>query len=87
MTNIGMLMLMSIAKVKFDGDIADSVGAYLAVVMMPLAYSIATGIMFAVLAWVILKVVTKKAKDISPIMWVVFVLFALRIVALVANFQ
>jgi AGZA family xanthine/uracil permease-like MFS transporter len=55
--------------------------------MMPLAYSIATGIMFAVLAWVILKVVTKKAKDISPIMWVVFVLFALRIVALVANFQ
>ncbi len=84
---VGMLMLMSIAKVKFDGDIADSVGAYLAVVMMPLAYSIATGIMFAVLAWVILKVVTKKAKDISPIMWVVFVLFALRIVALVANFQ
>ncbi len=84
---VGMLMLMSIAKVKFDGDIADSVGAYLAVVMMPLAYSIATGIMFAVLAWVILKVVTKKAKDVSPVMWIVFVLFALRIVALVANFQ
>nr|WP_022777093.1 solute carrier family 23 protein [Butyrivibrio sp. AE3009] len=84
---VGMLMLMSIGKVKFDGDIADSVGAYLAVVMMPLAYSIATGIMFAVIAWVILKVVTKKAKDISPVMWVVFVLFALRIVALVTNFQ
>ncbi len=84
---VGMLMLMSIAKVKFDGDIADSVGAYLAVVMMPLSYSIATGIMFAVLAWVILKVVTKKAKDISPVMWVVFILFVLRIIALVANFQ
>jgi AGZA family xanthine/uracil permease-like MFS transporter len=84
---VGMLMLMSIGKVKFDGDIADSVGAYLAVVMMPLAYSIATGIMFAVIAWVLLKVVTKKAKDISPVMWIVFCLFALRIVALVTNFQ
>ncbi|WP_330375712.1 NCS2 family permease [Butyrivibrio proteoclasticus] len=83
---VGMLMLMSITKVKFDGDIADSVGAYLAVVMMPLAYSIATGIMFAVLAWVILKVVCGKVKEISPIMWIVFALFALRIVALVTNF-
>lgn len=84
---VGMLMLMSAAKIKFDGDIADSVGAYLAIVMMPLAYSIATGIMFAVIAWVLLKVCTKKIKDVSPIMWCIFVLFLLRIVALVTNFQ
>ncbi len=84
---VGMLMLMSAAKIKFDGDIADSVGAYLAIVMMPLAYSIATGIMFAVIAWVLLKVCTRKIKDISPIMWCIFVLFMLRIVALVTNFQ
>ena len=84
---VGMLMLMSVAKIKFDGDIADSVGAYLAIVMMPLAYSIATGIMFAVIAWVLLKVCTKKIKDVSPIMWCIFVLFILRIVALVTNFQ
>ena len=84
---VGMLMLMSAAKINFDGDIADSVGAYLAIVMMPLAYSIATGIMFAVIAWVLLKVCTKKIKDVSPIMWCIFVLFILRIVALVTNFQ
>ena len=84
---VGMLMLMSVAKIRFDGDIADSVGAYLAIVMMPLAYSIATGIMFAVIAWVLLKVCTKKIKDVSPIMWCIFVLFILRIVALVTNFQ
>ena len=84
---VGMLMLMSVTKVKFDGDIADSVGAYLAVVMMPLSYSIATGIMFAVLAWVILKVIVKKAKDVSPVMWIVFCLFVLRIIALITNFQ
>ena len=84
---VGMLMMMSVTKIKFDGDIADSVGAYLAIVMMGLAYSIATGIMFAILAWVILKVVCGKAKEVSPVMWGVFVLFALRIVALVTNFQ
>lgn len=84
---VGMLMLMSFGKIKFDGDIADSIGAYLAIVMMPLAYSIAAGIMFSVIAWVILKVCTKKAGDISPVMWGIFVLFMLRIAALIGNFQ
>ncbi len=84
---VGMLMVGSAKNIEFDGDIADTLGAYLAIVMMPLAYSIATGIMFAVLSWVIVKVLIGKAKDITPIMWFVFVLFALRIVVLVTNFQ
>ncbi len=84
---VGLLMSSSVKKISFDGDIADTVGAFLAMVMMPLAYSIATGIMFAILSWVILKVCTKKAKDVSPARWVIFVLFLLRIVALIANFQ
>ena len=85
---VGMLMVFSITKVKFDdGDIADSIGAYLALVMMPLSYSIATGIMFAILGWVIIKVIEGKAKEISPVMWIVFVLFVLRIAALITNFQ
>ncbi len=85
---VGMLMVFSITKVKFDdGDIADSIGAYLALVMMPLSYSIATGIMFAILGWVIVKAIEGKAKEVSPVMWIVFVLFLLRIVALVTNFQ
>ena len=85
---VGMLMVFSITKVKFDdGDIADSIGAYLALVMMPLAYSIATGIMFAILGWVIIKAIEGKAKEISPVMWIVFTLFAIRIVTLITNFQ
>ncbi len=82
-----MLMLSSAKKIEFDGDIADTVAAYMAMLMMPLAYSIATGIMFGILVWVILKVFEKKTKDISPVMWVVFVLFCLRIVTLVTNFS
>ena len=84
---VGMLMVSSVKKIEFNGDLADTAGAYMAIVMMPLAYSIATGIMFAIMTWVIIKVVEKKAKEIQPVMWVVFVLFALRILTLVTNFQ
>ena len=80
MLYVGLLMLSSIKKVDFSNDIADTVGAFLAIVMMPLTYSIANGIMFGILAWVILKVVTGKMKDISAVMWVSVVLFAIYIV-------
>ncbi len=47
--------------------------------MMPLTYSIANGIMFGIVSWVILKLVTGKAKDISAVMWISVVLFAIYI--------
>lgn len=83
MLYVGVLMLSAIKNMEFDGDIADVIGGFLAVVMMPFAYSIATGIMFGIVSWVILKVVTGKIKDVSAIMWVSFALFAIYIVTLV----
>ena len=83
----GMLMVSSASKIKFDGDVADVASAYMAILMMPLTYSIANGIMFGIISWVILKVLTGKAKEVNPVMWVVFILFALRIIALITNFQ
>ena len=80
-------MFSSAIKIKFEGDVADIASAYMAILMMPLTYSIANGIMFGIMSWVILKVFTKKAKDVTPVMWVIFILFALRIAALVTNFQ
>ena len=58
----------------------------LAIIMMPFTYSIANGIMFGILAWVILKVITGKAKDVPAVMWISFLLFALRMVTLVVKF-
>ena len=80
---VGLLMMKSVLKMKFDGDIADVVGGFLALIMMPFTYSIANGIMFGILAWVVLKVCTGKVKDIHPVMWVSFALFVLRIIKLV----
>ena len=80
MLYVGLLMLSSVKKVDFDGDAADVISAFLAIVMMPLTYSIANGIMFGILSWVILKLATGKAKDINGIMWVSVALFAIYIV-------
>lgn len=79
MMYVGLLMLSSIKKVDFEADIADTIGAFLAIVIMPLTYSIANGIMFGMLAWVILKVITGKIKDVSAVMWISVVLFAVYI--------
>lgn len=80
---VGLLMLSSIKNMTFDGDIADVIGGFLAVVVMPFTYSIATGIMFGMISWVVLKICTGKIKDISPVMWVSVALFAIYIVTLV----
>lgn len=85
MLYVGLLMLSSIKKVDFDGDAADMIGAFMAIVMMPLTYSIANGIMFGMLSWVILKVVTGKVKEISGVMWVSVALFAIYIALKVAH--
>ena len=79
MLYVGLLMLSSVKKVDFDGDAADVIGAFLAIVMMPLTYSIANGIMFGMLSWVILKLVIGKAKEISGVMWISVALFVVYI--------
>ena len=81
---VGLLMLSAVKNMDFDGDVADSIGGFLAIVMMPFAYSIATGIMFAIISWVVLKILTGKFKDISPVMWVSVALFIIYIITQVA---
>lgn len=82
---VGLLMIKNITKMDFESDIADTVGGFVAIVFMPFAYSIATGIMFGILSWVILKVVTGKIKQIHPIMWIAFALFAVRIATMICG--
>ena len=79
---VGLLMMSAVKNMVFEGDMADSIGGFVAIVMMPFTYSIANGIMFGMLSWVVLKVLTRKAREIHPVMWVCALLFALRIVTI-----
>lgn len=80
---VGFFMASSIKKMNFDGDLADSIGGYLAFLMMPLTYSIANGIMFGVLAWFIIKVCTGRLKKIHPVMYIVCALFIIRVITII----
>ena len=82
---VGLLMMKSVLKMKFDGDIADVLGGFVALFMMPFTYSIANGIMFGILVWLVLKICTGKLKEIHPVMWISAALFVLRILSLVLH--
>ncbi|MBZ4651726.1 MAG: putative permease [Proteiniphilum sp.] len=71
---VGLFMITSVVKINFD-DMTEAIPAFLTIVMMPFAFSIAQGIVFGMLSFVILKAFSGQAKHISVTMWVIFVLF------------
>lgn len=72
---VGLLMFGAVKEIDFESDAADTIGAFVSITFMPLTYSIANGIMFGMLSWVILKIFTGKIKDVKPVMWVSTALF------------
>ncbi|MDR0598999.1 MAG: NCS2 family permease [Treponema sp.] len=74
---VGYFMMLSVTHINFK-DPTEGIPAFLTIVMMPFAYSIAEGIVYGLLSYVVLKALTMKFKDISIISWVLFVIFVLR---------
>jgi AGZA family xanthine/uracil permease-like MFS transporter len=74
---VGFLMMQAVGGINFK-DPTEGIPAFLAIVMMPFAYSISEGIVYGLLSYVILKVATLKFKDISIVTCVLFVIFVLR---------
>ncbi|MDR7855630.1 NCS2 family permease [Tissierella sp.] len=71
---VGLFMMSPIKEIDLE-DYTEAIPAFLTIVMMPFAYSIAEGIVFGMVSYVILKLVAGKAKEISPIMYVLAILF------------
>ena len=76
---VGLFMMSPITKINFN-DYTEAIPAFLTIVMMPFAYSIAEGIVFGMVSYVILKAISGKFKDISLVMWILSVLFVLRFI-------
>lgn len=80
---VGFLMFSNIVNIKLDGDnYATAIPAYICVIAMPLFYSIAEGISMGVISFVIINLICGKRKDISPVMYILAVLFVLKYVFL-----
>jgi AGZA family xanthine/uracil permease-like MFS transporter len=71
---VGSFMLSPILKINFD-DYTESIPVFLTVIMMPLAYSIAEGIVFGMLSYVLLKLLTGRHKEVSLVMYILALLF------------
>ena len=76
---VGFLMLTSVTKIDFN-DLTEAIPAFIAIIAMPFLYSISEGISMGVISYVIINVVTGKAKEkkISALMYVLAVLFILK---------
>ena len=74
---VGIYMMMSLRDLNFD-DWTELVPSILGFVMMPLSYSIAVGIEFAIVSYVLIKWLSGKAKDVSWLMVALAVVFVLK---------
>lgn len=80
---VGFLMFSGITELKFDDDkLTETIPAYLAILAMPLFYSISEGISVGIISYVVLNVVTGKAKKVTPLMYVLALLFVLKYIFL-----
>ncbi|MGE4464334.1 NCS2 family permease, partial [Sphaerochaeta sp.] len=75
---VGVMMMSPVKEIEWN-EMTEAIPAFLTIIFMVVAYSIADGIMFGILSFVLLKLFTKKTKDVSPMTWVVFGLFVLKI--------
>ncbi len=78
---VGFLMLSAIVKIDFN-DLTEAVPAYLCLIAMPLMYSIAEGIAIGVISYVLINLICGKAKKITPLMYVLAVLFICKYIFL-----
>ncbi|WP_267739679.1 NCS2 family permease [Myroides injenensis] len=76
---VGLFMISSVVNIKFN-DLSEGLPAFLTIVFMPFTYSIAEGIVFGILSYTILKLGAKQYKEITPTVYVLSILFLMKIV-------
>ncbi|HLW22547.1 MAG TPA: NCS2 family permease [Sphaerochaetaceae bacterium] len=75
---VGLFMISPVKDIDFE-EATEAIPAFLTILLMVTSYSIANGIMYGALSWILLKLFTKKAKEISPTMIVIAVLLLIKL--------
>lgn len=78
---VGVLMASSLMRINFE-DLEEAIPAFFTVVIMPFTTSIANGIAVGLILYPIVKIVKGKAKEVSPIIYVLAILFLIRFIIL-----
>lgn len=76
---VGFFMFGTITDIKFtDDNMTEAVPAYLCILAMPLFYSISEGISIGIISYVLLNTICGKVKKVTPLMYVLAVLFVFK---------
>ena len=80
---VGFLMVGTVTEIRFELDnLTEAIPAYLAIIAMPLFYSISEGISLGIISYVLLNAASGKGKKVAPLMYVLAVLFVLKYIFL-----
>lgn len=74
---VGLFMLEPIKEINLH-DFTEAIPAFITLIIMPLSYSIADGIAFGMLSYVVIKVAAGKAKDVSLATYIIGALFLIK---------
>jgi AGZA family xanthine/uracil permease-like MFS transporter len=78
---VGVLMSQSIGHVQWS-EFTEALPAFITMVATPLTFSIATGLSLGLISYTLIKVASGKVREISPLIWILTVLFILRYIYL-----
>ena len=81
---VGALMTESIGRVAW-ADFTEAVPAFVTVLATPLTFSIATGLSLGLISYTLVKIAAGKFREVSPVIWILTVLFILRYAYLAAE--
>lgn len=76
---VGLFMLAPIKELNLT-DYTEAIPAFLTILFMPLGYSIAEGLIFGILSYIVLKACTGKFKEIPLVTWIVGIFFVIKII-------
>ncbi|MDZ7693022.1 MAG: hypothetical protein U5K69_18175 [Balneolaceae bacterium] len=71
-------MFKNLKDIEF-GRFDDLVPAFLTIALMPLTYSISMGLTFGFISYILIKLVTGRAIEISAVMWIIGLFSALNL--------
>lgn len=74
---VGSMMLRNVSRIRWD-DTTEAIPAFLTMVLMPFTFSITEGIAFGFISYSLLKLISGRAREVHPIVYVFSVLFILR---------
>ena len=78
---LGLMMFKSVTELDLE-DMSEAIPGFITIILMPLAYSIADGIMIGIISYVVINTICGNFKKLSPGMYILALLFILKYIFL-----